>query len=151
VDEPLTLARADELPIGYVSDLYVLLRAIDQVMPRDAVLCIEGASLALDVASFLEARQPPHPPTIAANTLGPKNEFFHLPLTGNNLSGLRVLAERHAEPEIADHLVVYRDRDVLLWAHDVGSGYVSMSRQLSEATVEAFRQALGKALQPATW
>jgi hypothetical protein len=145
------LAQDDELPIGYVSDLYALLRAIDEAMPRDAVLCFEGTSFAPDVSSFLEARQPPDPPEIAPNTLGPKNRFFHLPLTGTNLSDLRLLAEHHAEPEIADHLVVYRDRDVLLWAGDAGAGYVSASRLLPSATVEAFRQTLGTALHPANW
>jgi hypothetical protein len=62
-----------------------------------------------------------------------------------------MLAERHAAPEIADHLVVYGDRQLLLWAGDVGDGYVSLSRQLPEATVRAFRQTLEDALRPADW
>jgi hypothetical protein len=147
----LTLAQADELPVGCVSDLRALLRAIDESMPRDAVLVLEGTSVAPDVVAFLEPKQPPNPPTIAPNTVGPGNQFFHLPLTGTNLSDLRMLAERHAAPEIADHLVVYRDRQLLLWAGDVGDGYVSLSRQLPEATVRAFRQTLEDALRPADW
>ena len=116
VDEPLALAEEDAVPVGHVSDLYALLRAIDEAMPDDAVICIEGTSVPADVASFLEPRQAPHPSAIAPHTYRPEPQFFHLPLTGTNLSELRSLAERHAEPEIADHLVVYRGRDVLLSA-----------------------------------
>jgi hypothetical protein len=151
VDQPLALSKADEVPVGYVSDFYVLLRAIDEVMPSDAVLCIEGTSVTRDVASFLESRQPPNPPAVAPNTLAPKPDFFHLPLVGSNLADLRALAERHAEPEVADHLLVYRDRQVLLWAGDVGDGYVSVSRHLPEDKIEAFRSALGPALRAETW
>lgn len=146
VDQPLVLAEDDEVIVGYVSDLYALLRAIDEVMPGEAVLCIEGTSVAPEIVSFLESRQARHPRAIAPNTVGPNNHFFHLPLTGTNLSDLRLLAERHPKPEIADHLVVYRDRQILLWAGDAGSGHVSVSRHLPQATFDAFRQTLGTAL-----
>jgi hypothetical protein len=63
---------------------------------------------------------------IKANTLWPKPRVFHIPLTGDNLAQFRNRAGNHAEPEAADHLVVYRGEDVLLWAHDAGHGYVSV-------------------------
>jgi hypothetical protein len=149
MDQPLTLAETDAVDLGYVSDLYALLRAIDEAMPQDAVLCIEGTAVAPEVASFLEARQTGHPPpAIAPNTSWPEPRFFHLPLIGSNLSDLRDLADRHAEPEIANHLVVYCGRNVLLWAHDAGAGHVSLSRHLPQATMDAFRSKLGNALRP---
>ena len=146
VEHPLTLAE-NAVRLGYVSDLHALLRAIDEVMPGDAVLCFEGTTVAPDVASFLGSREAPHPSPIAPNTLWPQPRFFHLPLTGTNLSDLRALSEHYAEPEIADHLVVYRDREVLMWAHDAGSDYVWISRQLPDGMVDAFREILGDALR----
>ncbi len=83
--------------------------------------------------------------------MGPNRRFFHLPLTGTNLGDLRDLAEHHAAPEVADHLVVYRERQILMWAGNAGSGYIAVSRQLPEATIRAFRQTLGDALHPADW
>jgi hypothetical protein len=145
--EPLRLSDDDALVVGYVEDFYALLRAIDEVMPRDAVLYLEGTSIVGEVAAFLDTRQLVDQPAIEANTLWPKPRFFHLPLTGTNLAELRALAEHHAEPEVADHLVVYRDIDVLLWAHDAGAGYVTVSRFLPEETVERFRSSLGGALR----
>ena len=146
---PLILKDADALEIGYVTDLYRLLRAIDEAMPKDAVLYLEASAIAPDVASFLESRPAQDRREIKANTLWPKPKVFHIPLTGDNLAEFRNLAEKHAEPEVADHLVVYRGEDVLLWAHDAGSGYVEVARDLSESIVEALRDALGDAIRNA--
>jgi hypothetical protein len=44
-------------------------------------------------------------------------------------------------------LVVYRDHEVLMWAHDAGMDYVWVSRQLPGSVVEAFRESLGDALR----
>jgi hypothetical protein len=68
-----------------------------------------------------------------------------MPLTGANLAEFRTLAERHAAPEVGDHLVVHRGADVLLWAHDAGYGYVRVARDLSESIVE--RHVLGDAIK----
>lgn len=144
---PLILREADALEIGYVTDLYKLLRAIDEVMPKDAVLYVEATAIAPDVASFLETRTAQDQREITSNTLWPRPRVFHLPLTGDNLAEFRELAEKHAEPEVADHLVVYRGDDVLLWAHDAGDGYVDVARGWPESSVEAFRDALGDAIR----
>ncbi len=140
---PLILKEADAREIGYVTDFYKLLRAIDEAMPKDAVLYLEGTSIAPDVASFLESRPALERHEITANTLWPKPKVFHIPLTGDNLAQLRNLAENHAAAEVADHLVVYRGEVVLLWAHDAGYGYMRVARDLSESIVKALRDALG--------
>jgi len=143
----LILKEADALEIGYVTDFYKLLRAIDEAMPKDAVLYLEGTSIAPDVQSFLESRPAADRREIKANTLWPKPKLFHIPLTGDNLAEFRKLAENHAEPEVADHLVVYRGNDVLLWAPDAGDGYVYVPRDLSKSIVEALRHALGDTIR----
>ena len=74
--------------------------------------------------------------------------IIHFSLAARGLAELRELAEHHAEPEVADHLVVYRGSRVLLWAHDAGSGYVEVSDSLPEETIQRFREALGPALRP---
>ena len=145
--EPLRLSDDDAVVVGYVKDFYDLLRVIDEVMPKDAVLFLEGTSIVPDVAAFLDARQPADRPAIEPNTRWPKPRSFHLPLAGANLRELRALAEGHAEPEVADHLVVYRAFEVLLWAHDAGAGYVSLSRALPDETIEQFWNSLGGALR----
>ena len=70
----------------------------------------------------------------------------HLPLISSNVADLRSIADGHAAPEVADHLVVYRAGEVLLWTHDAGSGDVLLSRTLPAAVVQSFRAALGASL-----
>jgi hypothetical protein len=140
---PLILEEGDAREIGYVTDLKRLLQAIDETMPRDSVLYLEGTSIAPDVATFLESRSAKDQREVTPNTLWPKPKVFHVPLAGDNLAQLRNLADNHADPEVADHLVVYRRDDVLLWAHDAGYGYVRVARNLRESIVNALRNALG--------
>lgn len=59
---------------------------------------------------------------VARNTIWPKQDVFHIPATRQNLDELLELTLNHAEPEICDHLVLYRDRQVLLWLHDASDG-----------------------------
>ena len=144
---PLVLDENDAVTIGYVTNFYTLLRAIDEAMPKYAVLYLEGTAVAPDVASFLESRRAPNPRQISPNTLWPKPKAFHLPLAGDNLAELRKLAAQHAPPEVADHLVVYYNEAVYLWAHDAGYGYVDVARYLSESIIESLRNALGDAIK----
>ena len=143
---PLILDENDAVTIGYVTDFGRLLRAIDEAMPKNAVLYLEGRPDP-DVASFLESRPAQDPRQISANTLWPKPKVFHLPLAGDNLAELRKLAAQHAPPEVADHLVVYHNEAVYLWAHDAGYGYVDVARYLSESIIESLRNALGDAIK----
>jgi hypothetical protein len=122
------------------------LHAGEKVGGTSAVLHTGGLQFASEKA-VLESRPAQDRREITANTLWPKPKIFHIPLTGDNLAQLRHLAEKHAEPEVADHLVVYRREDVLLWAHDAGYGYVRVARDLSESIVEALRDALGDAIR----
>ena len=143
---PLILDENDAVTIGYVTDFHKLLRAIDEAMPKDAVLYLEGTPDP-DVASFLASRPAQDPRQISANTLWPKPKVFHLPLAGDNLAELRKLAAQHAPPEVADHLVVYHNEAVYLWAHDAGNGYVDVARYLHESILESLRNALGNAIK----
>jgi hypothetical protein len=145
--EGLHFLNDQSVTIGYVTDLYALLRAVDETMPRDTILYLEGTSFAPEIRDFLSSRRAPLSREIALGTISPRPETFHLPLAGTNLADLRALAERHAEPEVTDHLAVYRGDDLLLSAHDAGDGDVQVARALPEQTVERLRLALGEALR----
>jgi hypothetical protein len=113
-ESPLRLRYEDSFTVGYVSNLYVLLRAIDDAFPKEAILYVEGTSIAPPITEFLRARQATVMPTVEPSTVFPEPSVFHLPLRGTNLEELRALAEHQAEAEVADHLVVYLGREVLL-------------------------------------
>jgi hypothetical protein len=144
--QPLDLRAAGAIDIGYATNFHLLLRAIDEVMPVDAVLFLDGPATAPSVAAFLRQREPGDPPAMAPNSHG-ETALFHLPLADGNLKALRLLAEDHPSGEIASHLAVYRDRDVLLWAHDAGGGHVLLASSLPDETIECFRAVLGSTLR----
>ena len=146
--EPLRLDPADSITLGYGTDFHVLLRAIGEAMPEDAVLCLEGTDIGPVVTRFVEVRQPAEVPETEPNTIWPKPRFLHLPIAGTNLPELLAVSEGGEEYEVADHFVVYRGDQVLLWAHDAGDGYVRVWKSLDAATVERLRSALGDSLRP---
>ena len=142
--ERLSLRDADAIDVGYVTDFHILLRAIHEAMPPDAVLFLEGPGTAPAIADFLHRHAASEAPLMEANSRHPTDRF-HIPL--RHLAALLLLAEDHPSPEIAFHLAVHRDREVLLWAHDAGFGRVLVARSLSDDAIERFRDALGAAIR----
>lgn len=143
--EPLDLRDEDALDLGRALDFHILLRAIDQAMPTDATLALEGDTAAPAIREFLLAHQAPDPRELVPNSDG-EVVLFHLLL--GNLGKLRILAEDCGSFEIAFHLMVYRGDEVLLWAHDAGDGSLLVAQSLPPGTVGRLREALGPTLKP---
>jgi hypothetical protein len=143
--EGIPLQEERGINLGLIRDLYALLAVIDEEMPEGAVLYLEGTSIDPEIGAFLEAHRAQESHLVVRGTLWPQPRSYHLPLSGSNLSQLRELAERHAEREICDHLVVYRGDQVLLSGYDAGSSHVYVSRDFPPETVEGLRRRLGVA------
>jgi hypothetical protein len=139
----LELRDSDAIDLGTATDFHTLLRAIDEALPHDATLLLEGGSIAAPVAAFLQAHAAPEPRAVASFGT-PRTPAFHLPL--DDLRALRTIAENHLRFEVATHLAVYGDA-ILLWAPRAGDGVVSLSLTLPDETIEAFRSALGPTLR----
>ncbi len=146
-DKALGLDSRDAIDLGYAIDFHILLRAIDETMPEDAILYLEGDATAPALAEFLREHEAIDRRELVANADG-KVVTFHLQLADGNLGELRALAENYAAPEVAFHLAVYRGDEVLLWAHDAGDGSLLLARTLPDATVDRMRMALGNSLRP---
>ncbi len=114
------------------------LKCLSKLFSDDAVLYLEGTSVARDVREFLEVKKIEHPSKVVKGTIWPRPQIFHIRLTPENVSGLAALAEKHATLEICDHLHVYRDNTVLLEGYDILDCCVSLSGELSESQVKAF-------------
>lgn len=132
--------------IGTVRDLYALLQAIDEVVPTDTVLYVEGTSIAPEIKSFFAAHSIAGSMQLPLATMFPRPETFHVALDPGVLTALRTLADAHAEPEILDHLAVYRGDSVLLWAPDAGSSEVLVSQKYAPA-IMARLKSLSEPLQ----
>jgi hypothetical protein len=141
--EGISLREEDAINLGHVGDLYALLRALEEAMPEDAVLYVEGTSTASEIEEFLRANAIEPVTQVTRGTVWPRPRSFHIPTRRPLLRSLRELADRHAEPEICAHLVVYRDDQVLLSAYDAGSETVWVRRDLPEETINRLRGVLG--------
>jgi hypothetical protein len=104
--------------ISPTCDMSAFLRALIDVIPKGSILYLEGGSPDKEIRSYLEARKAPNPIKVALGTIWPRPICYHIPITPENLNGLAELAERHATPEIADHLHIYKGSKVLLQWHD---------------------------------
>jgi hypothetical protein len=89
-------------------------RALRCLAAEATSLFLEGTSIADDVRRFLEHHREAGPYVPARQTIWPATERFRVPATAEVLEGLAELAESHAQPEIADHLFLYRDREAIV-------------------------------------
>lgn len=146
---PPVLDPADLPSIGHVSNFYKLLLAIDEAMPKHATLYIEGRPIVGEIREFVASRQVALATIrqIKGGTLYPTPIRLHLSLKADNLLQLREIASRYAEPEIADHLGVYQDDEILLWAPDAGFGDVYANSALGETVLTKLRETLGDSLE----
>ena len=131
------------LDLGQVRRLDTLLEALEVGMPMDAVVYIEGTSLAADVRAALGAL-----PSIPQGqrradlrgTLLPVPETFHVPVRSGVLGILRELEQRHASPEVCTHLAVYRRDEILALAHDAADASLLVSGTLAPDAVEKMQR-----------
>jgi hypothetical protein len=84
---------------------------------------------------------------VAVGTLWPRPAYYHVPATPRTLAELALLAESHAEPELAIHFHVYRTGKVLLEWHDAFSQPLLLDGELPESKVRDFASAPGMSFQ----
>jgi hypothetical protein len=127
----------DAVDLGPVRDIASLARAIG-ALPDGSTVYLEGNSMAKEVREVVERLAVESSTTVQRGTIWPKPRIYHVPAGPEFLSALEDLAERHAIPEIGDHLVVYAGEQVLLSAYDLGDR-VYVSRRLPPAVVDEVR------------
>jgi hypothetical protein len=119
-----------------------LLRALADFLPDGSILYFEGGSPDRELLAFFNAHAIPEETHVAVGTVWPRPVYYHVPATPQNLSDLSVLAESHAEPELAIHFHAYREGKVLLEWHDAFSQEMLLYGSFPEERVKAFAEAL---------
>jgi hypothetical protein len=120
------------------------LRAISLLAPPESVLYLEGGSPPAEVRAYLANNAATRITKVTMGTIWPRPETFHVSISPRSLEGLAQLADRHALPEIAIHLHVYKGTEVLLQWYDAGDDDpLLVSKQIPEETVREFCRRLG--------
>ena len=89
-------------------------RALPAVFPNATTLFIEGTSMSQGVEAFLRSAAEPGDYLPVRQTIWPRPKQYRLRCDGETLGALADLAERHAEPELLDHLFLYDASNVLV-------------------------------------
>ena len=114
-------------------------------LPAATTLFIEGSNIAGDVDDFLRSAAEPSEYFPEQQTLWPRPKQYRLQFDGPTLTALADLAERHAEPELLDHLFVYDGSTVLLEFPDAfGPDCLALiSADTDEQLIRGFAAVLG--------
>ena len=116
--------------------------SLSQIVPNDAILCLEGISIENEVMNLFLNNQIEPKYKIKLGTTWPKPKQFHLPMNKVVVDSLVSLADKHAQPELFDHLSVYCDGTVLLEAYDFGSDALMISESIDESLIQQFAKNL---------
>ena len=120
------------------------LRVLARILPQRSVLYFEDGSPNGELKAFLDRTGMDDGPSVIPGTVWPKPRVDRVPATAANLDELASLTEHCAEPELAIHCHVYRDREVLIQWCDAFSDPMFVSKQrFSEGSVQALCAGVG--------
>jgi len=108
----------------------------------NSILCLEGVS-ARDIEAYLLERPAAYENETKRGPFGLRPKIFYMPITDENLRGFAALTERYAEPEVCDHLRVYRDNRIVLSWHDLPTDPIYFVKEYDENVLKQFCQRLG--------
>jgi len=95
----------------------VFFRLLPLLSENSPVIYLEGKPVT-EVREFLEAHAVANPATVPQGTIWPKSRKFNVPCESQVTQALSEMAQRYAEPEICDHVVLCAEGKVVLQAYD---------------------------------
>jgi len=105
----------------------------------NSILCLEGVS-APDLEAYLLERPAAYENETKQGFLGLRAKIFYMPITETNLRGFAALTERYAEPEVCDHVRVYRGNRIMLSWHDLPFDPIYVVKEYDEDVLKEFCQ-----------
>lgn len=124
-------------------DCTKILRQIPTFIPAATAIFVEGTTIANDVTAFYRANLQEGEYLPAKGTIWPASSRFRCHFSLQFFTGLADLSERHAEPELCDHLLIYRGDVSLLTWYDAFSGPILLATELPESLINDFATVLG--------
>ena len=124
-------------------DPSVVFRALPKHFPGATTMFLEGTSIADEVKECLRSHVEEGPHLPGRQTKWPKAELFRCRFSPELCAALESLSERHAEPELCDHLYVYRGEQPLMDFPDFCASNIFLPESMPESQVRAFAEVFG--------
>jgi len=118
------------------------LRFLPELVPPQCILYLEGFP-SETFEEFFAQHQVSNPTKVAVGTVWPKPVWHHVPINPEVMEKLAQLSDTLDPTEIASHLHIYRNQQVLLAWHDAFDLPMFFSRGLSQERVNNFCAKLG--------
>jgi hypothetical protein len=116
--------------------------ALPELLPAGSILYVESADRNSDVARYLVEVQVEPACAVEAGSYRPQFAC-HIPARPEVILKLAGLSERHAEPEVAEHVVAYCNDTIVLEWYDAPDDPISISKSVDEGSVVRFVNAAG--------
>ena len=140
----LTLDHDFAWEVTAPKDRSAFFEGLGALLPSWSILYFEGTFFCQEVLDFLKSASVEPAVQIAVGTLWPKPKVFHIPATSENLRAISGLLQRHAQPEVCDHVHVYSQGKILLEWHDaLFKDPLLVSKAVPEQTLRAFCETQG--------
>jgi len=104
---------------------------------------IEGTSIEKDVIELYQRHVEDGDFLPSRQTIWPRSKCFRCKLSEEFINEISQLSQNHAEPELMDHLSVYKGGQAILEWHDAFSNAMLLSKSIPEQTIAAFSKELG--------
>jgi hypothetical protein len=111
--------------------------------PTATTLFVEGTSISEDVQQWYELHRQEGVYLPEAQTLWPTSKKFRCNFSPKLMAELSSLSRAHAEPELLDHLALYKGEEELLLWPDAFDNILQISKTVPESVVAAFAGVLG--------
>ncbi len=103
----------------------------------------EGTSISEDVIQCYKSHSEEGDHLPGSQTIFPRSGKYRCKFSAKLMEELASLAERHAEPEMLDHLSLYKGNEPLLEWHDAFANIILVPQTVAEEKVSSFASHLG--------
>ncbi len=124
-------------------DSSLFFRLLAKYFPGATTFYSEGTSISPDVIDFYQQHLEDGDHLPGTQTIFPRSKKFRCSASTKFLECLADLAKHHAEPELLDHLFLYKTEEPLLEWHDAFANSILIPGRVPESIVEAFAKELG--------
>lgn len=118
-------------------------RCLADLVPEGSTLYIENTTFTPDVEDYLKGLMIEDGVEVARGTIWPKPRIYRIPIAQTHLFGLARISAQHAEPEVAEHMIVCSGSVILLEWYDAGFDTIYLSKEIDEDKVKCFCTKIG--------